>query len=166
MDQDQWADSEAIRRVLLQLLDEQAPVGSSGGRTFAIPANISGKYTIMMGLSLRDLAIYVAPVLGVVAVLFAIPPWALAVIAAKAVVSLLLLAASVALPSTHPIPSRPNLTMYDWLRTLWAYHRRQRQFFFRPTTQRGIIYGYTTITSQTTTTATAEAAATAEYPGR
>lgn len=153
-------DSEAVRQVLLQILDEQAPVGASGGRTFLIPSNVSGKYTLLLGLGLRDLAVYIGPVLGIVAILFAVPPWTLPVLAAKAVVSLLLLAAGVALPSTHPIPARPNLTMYDWLQALWAYQHRQRQFFFKPQKMGGI-YNYG---SQTHTTAITEAAATAEYP--
>lgn len=120
-------DRDAVRQVLLELLDQNTEMRR--GKTFVIPKNVQGKYTIFLGLSLREVLKWVLPPLGFAAVLFAVPPYYVPFLLCKLLILGLILATAIIIPAGRPISSRPNINYADYWKLIWQYHKRQKLFF-------------------------------------
>lgn len=98
-------------------------------KVFVFPENVSSSYGVFLGLSLKELAKYVLPVIVVGVLSFLIPPQSLKATIVKIIIFILLITIVLGALSSQPVAYRSNIKLLTHLRLKRNYNRRQRLFF-------------------------------------
>lgn len=98
-------------------------------KKFIFPENIDSKYSIFLGLSLKELLIYVLPALVVGLVIIAFPPYSFYGVFIKLFVVLIIITIIIAVISSNPIKDRPNVRLLPYLKLKRQYNKRQNLYF-------------------------------------
>jgi cytosine/uracil/thiamine/allantoin permease len=98
-------------------------------KQFIFPENISSDYGVFLGLSLKELAVYVLPVFVICLVFLFLPPHSLKWIFIKLAVSIFLLTILLAVLTSKPVKTRHNIRLTDYLKMKSSYNKRQHKFF-------------------------------------
>lgn len=101
-------------------------------KKFIFPENVDSSYGIFLGLSLRELLIYVLPTLIVGIVFVILPPHGLYPIMTKAIIVVLIMTIILAVLSTRPVKYRNNVRLIPHLKMKAKYNSRQHLFFKKP----------------------------------
>lgn len=105
-------------------------------KKFVFPENVESSYGIFLGLSIRELLIYVLPTLIVGIIFISIPPHSLNAILIKTITVVIILTIVVAILSTRPVKNRNNVRLIPHLKLKSKYKSRQRLFFKEPRNRR------------------------------
>ena len=101
-------------------------------KKFIFPENVDSSYGVFLGLSLKELLIYVLPV-GIVGLIFiALPPHSLNAILIKLMIVVIITTIIVAVLSTRPVKNRNNVRLIPHLKLKSKYKSRQHLFFKEP----------------------------------
>lgn len=98
-------------------------------KKFIFPENISSDYGVFLGLSAKEVVIYVAPILSVCFVFLLIPPHSLKWVIIKLIISILITTVAIAILTTKPVKRRSNIRLTQHLRLKGNYSKRQHLFF-------------------------------------
>lgn len=98
-------------------------------KTFIFPENVESSYGVFLGLTVKELIIYVLPVVAVCIVFIAIPPHSLTFMIIKLIIAVLLLTIVLAVLSSKPVSSRNNVRLTQYLKMKSKYTSRQKLFF-------------------------------------
>ena len=98
-------------------------------KKFVFPENVNSSYGVFLGLSLKELAVYVLPVLLVGVILFIIPPYTIKPILTKATVLIILLTIVLDVVSSRPVAYRNNIKLVQHMQMKRNYKNRQHLFF-------------------------------------
>src|SRR5699024_666161 len=110
-------------------------------KKFIFPENVDSSYGIFLGLSLRELLIYVLPIFIVGIVFVTLPPHGLypimtkviiVVIIMKVILICLIMTIILAVLSTKKIKYRNNVRLIPNLKMKAKYNSRQHLFFKKP----------------------------------
>src|SRR5699024_3944968 len=101
-------------------------------KKFIFPENVDSSYGIFLGLSLRELLIYVLPIFILGIVFVTLPPHGLYPILTKAMIVVLIMTVILAVLSTRPVKSRNNVRLIPHLKTTAKYKSRHHLFFKKP----------------------------------
>ena len=93
------------------------------------PENIDSKYSVFLGLSLKEIMIYVLPAVVVGIMFVAFPPHTMYSILFKCFIALIFITTVVAVISSNPIPNRPNVKLIPYLKLKRQYSKRQNLYF-------------------------------------
>lgn len=100
-----------------------------GEKKFIFPENISSGYGIFLGLSLKELLIYVIPPLIIGIIVLLLPPHTITVTVIELVILVLVLTIILAVLSSNPVKSRNNIRLPQHLKMKNNYSSRQHLFF-------------------------------------
>lgn len=101
-------------------------------KKFIFPENVDSSYGIFLGLSLRELLIYVLPIFILGIVFVTLPPHGLYPILTKAIIVVLIMTVILAVLSTRPVKYRNNVRLIPHLKMKAKYKSRQHLFFKKP----------------------------------
>lgn len=102
------------------------------GKKFIFPENVESSYGVIMGLTLKELILYVAPFFIFGMVIIALPPHSIAYMLIKIMVVLLAITILLAILVARPVKSRPNIRYSQFLRQRKSYKTRQKLFYTEP----------------------------------
>jgi hypothetical protein len=98
-------------------------------KKFIFPENISSSYGVFLGLSLKELLLYVVPPLLIGIVVLVLPPNNITVTIIKLIVLVLIITVILAVLSSTPVKSRSNIRLPQYLKMKNSYDKRQHLFF-------------------------------------
>ena len=98
-------------------------------KTFIFPENVTSSYGVFLGLSIKEIAIYVAPVVAVGIISFVIPPQTVKATIIKMIVFLALITIVIALLVSQPVAYRSNVKLVPYLRLMRNHSKRQHLFY-------------------------------------
>src|SRR5699024_7514461 len=98
-------------------------------KKFIFPENVDSSYGIFLGLSLRELLIYVLPIFILGIVFVTLPPHGLYPILTKAIIVVLIMTVILAVLSTRPDKYRNNVRLIPHLQMKAKYKSRQHVYF-------------------------------------
>lgn len=98
-------------------------------KKFIFPENIDSKYNVFLGLSLREILIYVVPAVIVGLVFIAFPPHNFTAIIIKVFISIIVVTMVIAIISSNPIKDRPNVRLIPYMKLKGQYSKRQNLYF-------------------------------------
>lgn len=98
-------------------------------KKFIFPENIDSKYTVFLGLSLREILIYVVPAVIVGLVFIAFPPHTFTAIIIKVFISIIVITMVIGIISSNPIKDRPNVRLIPYMKLKRQYSKRQNLYF-------------------------------------
>lgn len=100
-----------------------------GRKKFEFPENIESTYGVLLGLSLKEIGMYIAPiVLGGIILLF-IPPVSVKSVLIKLFIVVLLTTAVIAILTASPVKHRNNIRLVKHLKMKRQYGKRQKIYF-------------------------------------
>ena len=95
--------------------------------TIYFPENITSDYGVFLGMSLKEIAVYVLPILIVFVFLFS--SHSIKWILIKLAVSIFILTILLAVLTSKPVKSRNNIRLLQYLKMKSSYNKRQHKFF-------------------------------------
>lgn len=98
-------------------------------KQFIFPENITSDYGVFLGMSLKEIAVYVLPILIVCLVFLFLPPHSIKWILIKLAVSIFILTILLAVLTSKPVKSRNNIRLLQYLKMKSSYNKRQHKFF-------------------------------------
>lgn len=98
-------------------------------KKFVFPENVNSSYGVFLGLSLKELAVYILPVLLMGVVLFALPPYTIRPTLIKGTVLIIFLTIVLAVISSRPVAYRNNIKLVQHMQMKRNYKNRQHLFF-------------------------------------
>lgn len=98
-------------------------------KRFIFPENIDSKYSVFLGLSLREILIYVVPAVIVGLVFIAFPPHSFTAIIIKVFISIIVITMVIGIISSNPIKDRPNVRLIPYMKLKRQYSKRQNLYF-------------------------------------
>lgn len=98
-------------------------------KTFVFPENVDSSYGVFLGLSIKDLVLYVLPVIVVGLIFIIIPPHNFAFVLTKIIIVIFLLTIDLAVVSSKPVAYRNNIKLTQYLKLKSNYGKRQHLFF-------------------------------------
>lgn len=98
-------------------------------KTFIFPENVTSSYGVFLGLSLKDIIIYLAPVVVLGIISFIIPPQTVKATIGKLIIFLALLTIVIALLVSQPVAYRSNIKLVPHLRLMRNHNKRQHLFY-------------------------------------
>jgi len=99
-------------------------------KKFIFPENISDSgYNVLLGLSLKELLIYVAPATIVALIILFLPPYSFYAILFKLFLGLIFLTVLVAVLTSKPVKNRNNIRLIPHLKMQRKYKSRQKLYF-------------------------------------
>lgn len=102
------------------------------GKEFILPANVQKEYGIVKGYSWKDFLYVGLPTLVVDLLIILIPPYSIGFMMAKVFFVFALSSAIIALITVRPVPSRPNIRIWDYWKTRSYYNKMQKLYFLKP----------------------------------
>ena len=106
------------------------------GKKFVFPENVESGYGIFLGITLRELAIYLLPPVVIGFIILAIPPHNVWLMLFKLMLILIVLIMILAFLSSRPIRYRQNIRFQDYLKLQTDYKQRQKLFYTRKKKER------------------------------
>src|SRR5699024_46998 len=101
-------------------------------KKFIFPENVDSSYGIFLGLSLRELLIYVLQIFIVGIVFVTLPPHGLYHIITKIIIEVIIMTINLAELSTRPVRYKNNKRLKPHLKMKAKYNSRQHLFFKKP----------------------------------
>lgn len=101
------------------------------GKKFVFPENVESGYGIFLGITLKELVLYLAPPIVVGLIVVALPPHNVWLMLFKLMLLLIVLIIILAFLSSRPIRHRPNIRFQDYLKLRNQYGSRQKLFYVR-----------------------------------
>jgi len=98
-------------------------------KKFIFPENISSSYGVFLGLSLKELFIYVVPPLVVGIIVLILPPNTVMITVIELIVLVLVITIILAVLSSTPVKSRNNIRLPQYLKMKNNYSKRQHLFY-------------------------------------
>ena len=98
-------------------------------KTFIFPENVDSSYGVFLGLSIKELVLYVLPVIVVGLIFIVLPPHAFTFILTKIIIVVFLLTITLAVLSSKPVAHRTNIKLTQYLKMKSNYSKRQHLFF-------------------------------------
>lgn len=122
-------NSEQVKQALLELLNED----TEKGRTWFFPSNVSDRYTVLLGLDLKQSAKTIGVTLvSVLVTILLFRSTAVFPLILYAIVGLLSFGSVWAYYTIKPIPNRPNISISDFIKERKAFQKRQKVFYKKP----------------------------------
>ncbi|MGN7410580.1 hypothetical protein [Sporosarcina sp. SAFN-010] len=106
------------------------------GKKFVFPENVESGYGIFLGITLRELAIYLLPPVVIGFIVLALPPHNVWLMLFKLMLILIVLIMILAFLSSRPIRYRQNIRFQDYLKLRTNYKQRQKLFYTRKKKER------------------------------
>lgn len=106
------------------------------GKKFVFPENVESGYGIFLGITLRELAIYLLPPVVIGFIILALPPHNVWLMLFKLMLILIVLIMILAFLSSRPIRYRQNIRFQDYLKLRTDYKQRQKLFYTRKKKER------------------------------
>lgn len=106
------------------------------GKKFVFPENVESGYGIFLGITLRELAIYILPPTVIGFIILALPPHNVWLMLFKLMLILIVLIMILAFLSSRPIRYRQNIRFQDYLKLRTNYKQRQKLFYTRKKKER------------------------------
>lgn len=106
------------------------------GKKFIFPENVESGYGIFLGITLRELAIYLLPPVVIGFIILALPPHNVWLMLFKLMLILIVLIMILAFLSSRPIRYRQNIRFQDYLKLRTDYKHRQKLFYTRKKKER------------------------------
>ena len=98
-------------------------------KTFLFPENVDSSYGVFLGLSIKEVLVYVLPSLVVGLIFIFLPPHHFKFVLTKVILVVFLLTIVLAVLSSKPVNYRSNVKLTDYLRMKGKYSKRQHLFF-------------------------------------
>lgn len=96
---------------------------------FVFPENVDSSYGVFLGLSIKELVLYVLPVVVVGLIFIVLPPHSMTFILTKVIIVVFLLTIDLAVLSSKPVAYRNNIKLTHYLKMKSNYSKRQHLFF-------------------------------------
>ncbi|WP_432356001.1 hypothetical protein [Sporosarcina sp. A2] len=106
------------------------------GKKFVFPENVESGYGIFLGITLRELAIYLLPPTVIGFIVLALPPHNVWLMLFKLMLILIALIVILAFLSSRPIRYRQNIRFQAYLKLRTNYKQRQKLFYTRKKKER------------------------------
>lgn len=98
-------------------------------KKFEFPENIKNTYGVFLGMSLKELTIYVVPVIAIGLIALFIPPHTVTSIIVKVLIIVLVLTVVIAVVTANPVKYRDNIRLTQYMKMKQQYKKRQKLFF-------------------------------------
>lgn len=98
-------------------------------KKFEFPENINGSYGIFLGLSLKEIGLYIVPTIIVGLIILFLPPYDFMLMMIKFFFVLIALTFVVAILSSKPVKHRDNIRLIPFLKMKNDYSHRQKLYF-------------------------------------
>lgn len=102
---------------------------SREAKKFIFPENVSSEYGAVLGLTLKEIFIYVFPLLGLSILFLAIPPYSVVWVFGKVLIILLIVTTVIAVITSSPVKSRGNVKLLKHLKMKQKYSKRQKLYY-------------------------------------
>ena len=98
-------------------------------KTFVFPENVDSSYGVFLGLSVKELLVYVLPMVIVGLIVLFLPPHTFKFMLFKATVVIFLITILLAVLSSRPVSYRNNVRLIPHLQMKAKYQSRQHLFY-------------------------------------
>ncbi|UJF16792.1 conjugal transfer protein (plasmid) [Jeotgalibaca sp. MA1X17-3] len=98
-------------------------------KTFIFPENVDSSYGVFLGLSLKEISLYVVPTVAVGLLFIFIPPHSFTFVVSKVILVIFILTIVLAVLSSKPVHYRSNVKLTDYIKMKSNYGKRQHLFF-------------------------------------
>lgn len=98
-------------------------------KTFIFPENVDSSYGVFLGLSVKELVLYVLPVVVIGLLFIVLPPHHFTFVLTKVILVVFLLTIVLAVLSSKPVAYRNNVKLTHYLKLKANYGNRQHLFF-------------------------------------
>lgn len=105
-------------------------------KKFIFPENVSSEYGAVLGLTLKEILIYIIPLLGLSVLFLAIPPYSIYWVLGKLFIILLVVTTVIAVITSSPVKNRGNVKLLKHLKMKQKYNKRQRLYYKAPREKR------------------------------
>lgn len=102
------------------------------GKRFTFPENVDSSYDVFMGLTLKEVTFYVVPSFLIGIIFVALPPHSFIVTLFKIVIVLMAVVIVIALLSSRPVKSRPNIRFGAFMKQKQEFSKRQKVYYLAP----------------------------------
>lgn len=102
---------------------------SRESKKFIFPENVTSDYGAFLGLTLKEVMLYVAPLLGLSILFLAIPPYTFVWVLIKVFLILVIFTVVIAVITTTPVSSRGNVKLLRHVKMKQKYGKRQRLYY-------------------------------------
>ncbi|GEQ33600.1 conjugal transfer protein [Marinilactibacillus psychrotolerans] len=102
---------------------------SREAKKFVFPENVSSEYGAVLGLTLKEVLIYVLPLLVLSVIFLAIPPYTVFWVFGKVLTILFVVTTVIAIITSSPVKSRGNVKLLKHLKMKQKYGKRQRLYY-------------------------------------
>lgn len=111
-------------------------VNKQGQKVFIFPENIKSHYSVIFGLTLKEILLFVLPAMLVGIVILVIPPYNVTSFMIKIFFAVLIVTITIAVITTSPVKYRENIKLLPYLKLKRGYSKRQ-QLYFKDTRKGG-----------------------------
>ena len=101
------------------------------GKKFVFPENVESGYGIFLGITLKELLLYLMPPIVIGLIIVALPPHNVWLMLFKFMLLLIVLIIILAFLSSRPIRHRPNIRFQDYVKLRNQFMSRQKLFYIR-----------------------------------
>jgi len=98
-------------------------------KKFTFPENVNKSYDVFLGLGVRDIVLFIAPIAVIGIISFFIPPQTVTSTIVKLLVTTVLLTIVIAVLTSKPVKYRNNIRLTQYLKMRKAYDNRQKLYF-------------------------------------
>lgn len=107
-------------------------MSSKKGKEFYFPRNVKKDYEVYWGYTLQQIIKVIAPAGLIGAIVVILPPHGYMFIMVKIFLWFIWMAFVLAVLTISPIPSRPNITVKDYVQFKINYMRLQKKYYLKP----------------------------------
>lgn len=100
-----------------------------GQKVFVFPENIQSNYSVIFGLTLKELFLFVLPSIIIGILILLIPPYNLMGFMIKTFFAVLIVTITIATITSSPVKYRDNIKLIPYLKLKRGYDKRQQLYF-------------------------------------
>lgn len=108
------------------------------GKKFIFLENVESGYGIFLGITLKELVVYLLPKILIGAIILALPPHHILLFLFKVTLLLIVLIVLIAFLSSRPIRHRPNIRFGDYWKLRNRFTHRQKLFYVQKKKKRSL----------------------------
>jgi len=98
-------------------------------KQFIFPENVSSGYGVFLGLTLKEIILFIIPEIIIGLVVLFLPPYSITVLIAEAIFFILLITVTLGVLSSKPVKYRANIRLPQFLKMKQNYSSRQHLYF-------------------------------------
>ncbi|MEE1130238.1 MAG: conjugal transfer protein [Caryophanon sp.] len=107
------------------------------GKKFTFPDNVDSSYDVVLGLTLKEILLYIVPTFAIGIICITLPPNTLYMMLLKIVMMLMAIVIVTAIVAARPVKSRPNIRFGAFYKRKQQFKKRQKLYYLAPSKRRG-----------------------------